>query len=120
MSDENPYAAPESNITPTETGQLAGRGIRLGGAIIDGLLALVVIWPAMLFFGYWDRAMAGQQGAMDGVLIGGLGMVVFVLLHGYFLANSGQTIGKRILGIQIVSVEDDSILPLWNICQSGC
>lgn len=115
MSDENPYAAPESNVTIDDSGELAGRGVRLGGAVIDGLIALLIIWPAMFALGYWDRAMAGQESALDTVLLGGLGMVVFVGLHGYLLANHGQTIGKRILGTRIVSIEDDSILPFWKV-----
>ncbi len=115
MSDENPFAPPESDVTVDQSGELASRGVRLGAAVIDGLIALLVIWPAMAAFGYWDRALAGPPAPADTILLGGLALVIFVLLHGYLLANYGQTIGKRILGTRIVSIEDDSILPFWKV-----
>lgn len=115
MSDENPFAPPESDVTVDQSGELASRGVRFGGAMIDGLVALVIMLPAMYLFGYWDRAMLGQQTTMDTALFGALGFVVFVGVQGYLLANHGQTIGKRILGTRIVSIDDDSILPFWKV-----
>ena len=115
MSDENPFAPPESDVTVDLSGELAGRGVRLGGAIIDGLVAMMVMLPATFMFGYWDRAMVGGQTITDLVLFSALGFVVFVAVQGYLLANHGQTIGKRILGTRIVSVDDGSILPLWKV-----
>lgn len=115
MSEDNLYAAPEADIAPNESGQLAGRGIRLGGAIIDGLLAMAIIFPVMFMSGYWDRAMMGEESIMDAALIAGVGVIAFLVLQGYLLANYGQTIGKRILGTRIVSVEDDNILPFGKV-----
>jgi len=115
MADENPFAPPESDVTVDQSGELASRGVRLGGAIIDGLIAMLVMLPATFAFGYWDRVMLGGQSGADLVLFGALGFVVFVAVQGYLLANHGQTIGKRILGTRIVSVEDGSILPFWKV-----
>lgn len=115
MSDENPFAPPESDVTVDQSGELASRGVRLGGAIIDGLVAMMVMLPAMYTFGYWERAMVGEQTMSELVLFSALGFVTFVAVQGYLLANHGQTIGKRILGTRIVSVDDGSILPFWKV-----
>jgi uncharacterized RDD family membrane protein YckC len=115
MSDENPYASPEADVTVSESGELAGRGVRLGAAILDGVLLLLIIMPIMFLVGYWDRAMIGEETLMDAMLMGGLGIGGFLLLQGYLLAKSGQTLAKRMLGIQIVSVADDKILSLGRI-----
>ncbi len=115
MSDENPFAPPESDVTVDQSGELAGRGLRFGGAIIDGLVAMMIMLPAMYMFGYWERAMVGEQSITDLLLFSVLGFVTFVAVQGYLLANHGQTIGKRILGTRIVSIDDDSILPFWKV-----
>ena len=115
MSDENPFAPPESDVTVDQSGELAGRGVRFGGAMIDGLIAMMIMLPAMYMFGYWERAMVGEQSIGDLLLFSVLGFVMFVAVQGYLLANHGQTIGKRILGTRIVSIEDDSILPFWKV-----
>ena len=44
-----------------------------------------------------------------------LGLLVYSLLQGYLLQKSGQTIGKRVAGTRIVSVDDNRILPFWQI-----
>jgi len=33
MVDENPYAPPDAEVDVAETGELAGRGARLGGIV---------------------------------------------------------------------------------------
>lgn len=114
MSEQNPYEAPSAELTATDEGGpvLAGRGIRLGAAIIDGLISIAVTVPLMMVTGYWQQAMSGTQSFGASVVLGVMGFAVFLLIHGYFLATTGQTIGKKILGTQIVSIEDGSILPL--------
>jgi uncharacterized RDD family membrane protein YckC len=43
------------------------------------------------------------------------GVAAYLLFHGYLLHKGGQTIGKRLVGTRIVSVEDNRILPLWKV-----
>ena len=117
MTNENPYATPEAEITAPDDGseELASLGARFGGAMIDGLIAIATIWPAMYLLGLFDRAMEGQQSIED--IVGGavLGFALFLLINGYLLANRGQTVGKMLVKTRIVAVEDKKILPLWKL-----
>ncbi len=115
MSVENPYAPPAADIEVSEPTQLAGRGVRLGGSMIDGLIMMLILFPVMFATGYWDRAMLGEQTGLDTILLGLLGAVGFFVLHGYLLAKRGQTIGKWMLKIRIVSIHDEKILPFWKV-----
>lgn len=115
MSDDNPYASPDSDVTVDEPTDLAGRGLRLGGSIIDGIVSILVIVPAMFAMGYWDRAMAGEETVMDSVWLFLLGFGIFLLVNGYLLANRGQTIGKALVKTRIVSVNDEKILSFGKV-----
>ena len=115
MSEENPYAAPEADVTVDEPFNLASRGARLGGAIVDGLLAAVVIWPTMYFVGYFDKAMQGTATLEDELALNALGFGAFLVINGYLLATRGQTIGKIAAGTRIVSIADGRILPFHKV-----
>jgi hypothetical protein len=60
---ENPYSPPQSDLTTggpmDETAELAGRGQRLGAAILDTLLSLVILMPLMVYSGYLKRSANG-------------------------------------------------------------
>jgi len=118
MGDDNIYATPAAELERPELSDqdnLATRWARLWGSLIDGIIAMVFIFPVMFITGFWDKAMAGAVPILDTVLFGVFGFVVFIALHGYLLAKHGQTIGKRLVGTRIVSVSSDEILPLWKI-----
>ncbi|MEW6747963.1 MAG: RDD family protein [Planctomycetota bacterium] len=84
---------------------LASRWKRLGGALIDGLLATAIIIPIMLATGVLQRAFGGE-----GMTIGEqvaffiVGWVVFLILNGYLLLNRGQTMGKVAMKTKIVDL----------------
>lgn len=115
MASDNPYAPPESDVAVSEAVELAGRELRLGGAIIDGVITMVVMWPVMYATGYWDRVMAEEQTFADNLLLGAFGFGAFLILNGYLLATAGQTIGKRLVKTRIVSVHDEKILPFMKV-----
>ena len=116
MSEQNPYEPPSSDVTlEVSDTALAGRGARLGGALIDGLIMMLVIFPAMFLTGYWEEATAGEESVAMAMLLGLFGLAVFLLVNAYLLATSGQTVGKRLVGTRIVSVESNQILPLWKV-----
>ncbi|KAF0813261.1 hypothetical protein IGB42_02189 [Andreprevotia sp. IGB-42] len=114
---QNPYSPTRVDLEASPPGvlQLATRGTRLGAAIIDGLISLAFVFPYMWFSGTFEAAMRGQQMSFTSVLaMGGAGFAFFLLVHGYLLYRSGQTIGKKLLNIAIVTLEGNKpdFLPL--------
>lgn len=108
QAPQNPYAAPQSNVADVQqAGELvlAGRGMRLAGAIIDQVIMLVLIVPIMFASGFWKMAMSGQQPGFGWTLgMGIVGFICFLLVNGYLLNQSGQTVGKKLLGMRIVDL----------------
>ena len=117
MNEDNRYAPPRAPVTdaPELDGELAGRGVRLGAAIIDGIILGLVIWPYAMTTEYWARAMQGQVEMSDLLQLSLVSLIAFLLLHGYLLHTSGQTIGKRLLGIRIVSAVDGQLLSVGKL-----
>ena len=109
---DNPYAAPAAELqNPTEL-ELAGRGQRLGAAVIDSLIAMTVIIPVMFFFGLFGEET--KMSFLTNVSLVILNIAVFIAVHGYSLKTSGQTVGKRLLGIRIVGL-DGQLRPLPDL-----
>lgn len=108
MQDSNPYAAPNAVVGDAQGTelQLADRGMRLVAAIIDTLLMLVILVPAMFAGGYVSSIMAGVEPnfvtQMQWALVG---FVVFLVIQGFPLYSSGQTWGKKALGMKIVDLQ---------------
>ncbi|MDH7452488.1 RDD family protein [Luteimonas composti] len=106
MEQHNPYGSPEAAVADLAHGNLAGRGERLGAAIIDTIILLVVMVPLMLVGGYWQMAMAagGEVPFGAALLWAAIGFAVFAAVQWYPLDAGGQTWGKRLLGIRIVDM----------------
>lgn len=119
MNEQNPYAAPASNLEIEGDGnkpvELATKGARFGGAVIDAVISILVTFPLLWLLGYWDVAMTGQINILETVMVGVVALAMYFVIHGYFLARDGQTVGKKMVGTRIVSVETDKILPLSKI-----
>lgn len=122
MNAENRYQPPKADVADVagDVEELASRWARLGGAILDGLILAAIMFPLMFATGYWERTMAaamsgGNPNFGDQLQMAGLGLVLQLLLNGYLLTKYGQTIGKRIAGTRIVSVADNTVLPLWRV-----
>lgn len=108
--NSNPYASPSATVADvaTEGYELASLGLRLLGAIIDTLILLLLIVPLMFATGYINSIMSGvQPGFFEQLKMGAMGFGVFLLLQGYFLNATGQTIGKKILGTKIVTMDNE-------------
>jgi uncharacterized RDD family membrane protein YckC len=88
---------------------LASRGLRLTGAIVDGVLSWLVVGPLMIYTGYIQDAFGGTVDYRTGYAISATGLALFVAMHGYLLVKHGQTIGKRLVGTRIVSVADEQV-----------
>ncbi|MBN8738938.1 MAG: hypothetical protein BGP24_13450 [Lysobacterales bacterium 69-70] len=122
MEQQNPYASPTSQVMEPEStapGQPAGRGVRLGAAILDTLLALAVMLPLQWFGGYFAAAVAAGKSGQTvpwtlQLLWGGISLAVFVAMQGWPLHESGQTWGKRALSIRIVDLAGEKP-PFWRL-----
>lgn len=107
---DNPYAAPAAPVADSAPRQLelAGRGMRLGAVIVDGLVYGVATMPmtmAVLFVAGMANLKDTRNLGIAAGIAGGVGLLLFlgaivgncVLLH-----RNGQTIAKKLLGIRVV------------------
>src|SRR5215475_2720262 len=111
MSTFDPYQPPMVEVThkvePAEN-QLAGRGQRLGAALLDGGIGLLFGVPVMFALGTWDYVKQGKPLPLSLMIVSvAVGFLFFFLVHGYFLKSNGQTIGKMIIGIRIADLENN-------------
>lgn len=106
MEQTNPYSAPAASLAdaPAVPGTLvdASRWARLGAALIDGIIAFAVLGPLMYVTGGFVRNLPFATL----LAYHALGFVLYVALHGVFLKRNGQTIGKKLVGIRIVGLDD--------------
>ncbi len=94
---------------------LASRWKRLGAVLIDGFAAMLLSWPYMSHRGVLEVAAESGAIPLDMMLELALyGWVVFFVLHAYLLGTYGQTLGKKLLGIYIVTPEGHKP-DLWAI-----
>jgi len=108
--DENLYKPPESELvaeSQTDT-ILATRGSRLLASIIDGLVISSVTIPLMYFTGGFDGIARGVQPSFTySITIALIGIAAFFAINGHFLKTTGQTIGKKIVKIKVVTLDND-------------
>ena len=109
-SDVPPNDMQPKGLKPSEppTNNIAGRGKRFLAAMIDGLVGMFVTFPVFSHFGIWEAIQQNKE--VSHTLSNGLalfGVVMFFVLHGYLLFQYGQTIGKRFVGLAIVTLDDN-------------
>jgi uncharacterized RDD family membrane protein YckC len=107
MNEQNPYGSPAAVVADLADTHLAGRWERLGAAIIDTIILLVILVPLMFVGGYWEMAISagGEVPFGTALLWAAVGFAVFVVVQWIPLNANGQTWGKRLLGIRIVDME---------------
>jgi uncharacterized RDD family membrane protein YckC len=103
------FAPPEAHvedIAPVDTIQLAGRLIRLGAAVIDGLIAYGLVWLLMRIPSV-AALMTPSDASWWKVNIGAplVGVPLFLLLQAVPLIKRGQTLGKMACKIRIVRTD---------------
>lgn len=94
---------------------MASRGKRLGGALLDGSFMAIIMVPIMMYTGASQQSLRGESTSFlqhFGYVF--LGWLIFLALHGYLLETRGQTIGKLIVGTQIVD-RDGNIPKFMNL-----
>lgn len=119
MNTPNPYAPPQAAVADVAaTGGLekADRLIRLVAAILDGIIAGILIYGPLFAtgsFGALVAAAARQQldaaAVMGAMAAGGtfmlVGALAWAVITYILVQRNGQTIAKKLLGIKVVRVD---------------
>ncbi|WP_437301653.1 RDD family protein [Sorangium sp. So ce426] len=114
----NPYAPPTASADIRAGGeaevteQLANRSTRFASAMVDGVLAMIAILPALVeaaSSGLLQQAKQGKEispywmfGTSPAQLVSTAAWISLMAVQAYLICTSGQSIGKRLTGIQIV------------------
>ena len=92
---------------------LAGRLRRLFATLVDSILVPSLTLLLVMIFGVVEDAQDYTDNWwMLHVLL--LAVLSYLLLNGYGLVKSGQTVGKRLLGIALVSMTNQAV-PVWRL-----
>lgn len=94
--------------------ELAGRGARLGGSMIDGIVLSVPMFAILFATGFGMAGISGQSTealpAWFYVLQYGLPLVFYTVYEGWMLSTfGGQTLGKKALGIKVVTPDGGAL-----------
>lgn len=105
----NPYAAPQSDLaTDPFLGrvELASRGSRLVAIIIDGLI-MGLLGGIIVFLipGYGYQDFVKIPSAPEALSMVVVSLIIYSLVNGYPLSQTGQTWGKKMMGIRIATRE---------------
>lgn len=109
MSAHNPYAPPRGAVHDVagEGLELAGRGARLLAAILDGIIAGMMIYvPALIVV--WAIGEFEDSGESDPTMLATagflclMGFIAWAWITALLVARYGQTMGKRMLDIRVV------------------
>lgn len=111
-----PVVGATHEVAPTL--ELADRASRFGGWFIDAVLSFICLLPGMLVIGttvlfdiirhHGNIDAVDTARAMLGALLICAGGLILLVVQIWLLTTRGQTVGKRVLGIKIVKVADDS------------
>jgi uncharacterized RDD family membrane protein YckC len=115
-----PEFQPDNTRPPVDNSASYGR--RFGAFLLDGLFLMTAMMFLMQYLGLTDldpetvKNQAQMQAALlakiaalsagQKTLLMTFPFVAFFVLHGYLLSRYGQTLGKRILGIAIVTMDN--------------
>jgi len=112
----NPYAPPRASVRdiadPTALNAPADRGTRLGAAILDGIILMVMVYMPLMFVAVF----AGAAGAAAGDSVAGalgvvglgltlVGFTVWCWLTIRYIRRNGQSIAKKIVGIKVIRTD---------------
>lgn len=126
MSEQNPYAAPQSevvgaipeNILIPGQHNFSNRWLRLLGSIIDGLILLVPFAIFLFLIGFFDVAfnqapvpegwiweVIAEESFIFEVVSTLIVFVSMVVIQGYFWHTRSQSIAKMMLNMRIVTLD---------------
>ena len=109
MSDDilQPQSSDVEEQGNVKSVKLASRWARLWAAIIDGLIALVFFVPLLWVLDFESLLAETQPPSIGNMLLFlAYGAATYLLCHGYLLHKYGQTIGKNVFDIAIVTMDN--------------
>ena len=111
----NPYAAPSAPVETWDRRDVvpAGRGARLGAAILDNILLSGPAIGAAIFIPTLEKS-GSEAGMIAFVALFVTGFLVVLGFNLYYLHRDGQTLAKKAVGIRILR-SDASRCELWRI-----
>ena len=106
-------AAPVQPVVPPAAGlPLAGRWTRLGAVLLDSLIGCGFALPGgglLLAAGVLSGGSNPNPAFMlGGFVLLGVALLALLVIQIYLLSTCGQTLGKKLLGIRIVSFDDET------------
>jgi uncharacterized RDD family membrane protein YckC len=130
LNDQSNNPETPSRPPPHPVDNTASYGRRFGAFLLDGLFMVIAMMFFMQYIGLTDIApeAAKDPEAMQAALLAKMTalssaqktllmmfpFIAFFALHGYLLSRYGQTLGKRILGIAIVTL-DNRVPPFFQL-----
>jgi uncharacterized RDD family membrane protein YckC len=119
MNTTNPYAPPQAAVQDvTDSGDLvlAGRGARLGAAILDGLIVILVMYVPLIVAvkssgqALFVNARFNSAGIGNfAVLLPVAGLLAVGWLNYLYVSRNGQSIAKKIVGIKLVRADGSPV-----------
>jgi uncharacterized RDD family membrane protein YckC len=117
----NPYAPPKAAVHDVAVADpgivLADRGSRLGASILDSFIFMLLVYVPF-FMGAFITGVSGDAddptAMAGGLVIGFVGLVIFCWITCRSLARTGQSIGKKMVGIKVIR-SDGSAASLGRI-----
>ena len=93
---------------------LAGRWRRLGATAVDAVLVPGLTVVLVMAFDVMEDPEDFTSSWWMGWVFA-LAVASYLILNGYGLARSGQTLGKRLFGIAVVRVDAPEPAPFWKL-----
>ena len=108
MNADNPYAPPRAQVSDVSDSsdelEPAGRGVRLGAALLDGVVFMALVYVPLIFAGALGSV--GSDGTPNfspiAALLALAGVVVWAWFTILYVSRNGQSIAKKWLGIKVV------------------
>lgn len=113
MSDDI-YKAPEASLDAVteEEHVLASRWRRFFGSMLDSILITIISMVVTAFFVGSGQFITFITQPSNAIILSSSFTFWFLILNGYLLITSQQTLAKRLLGMKIVS--NDGTDAVWN------
>ena len=106
--ENNVYSTPEAELEVNDTqtlAHLASRWSRFWASILDSLILIAFMLILMYFTSFFAMMENGESEDLGySLMLSAAGILFFLAINGYFLIRDGQTIGKKALGIKIVTM----------------